>query len=411
MNSIQHIPPGKTVYTVRDKALYHIDDRLFGHFMERPSGGEIGIEAAVMPGTNSLQPEVRRLLGELRAPIIRFPAGTDVDSLDWRDMVSNVPGRDAERPLSKGSAGAMVTNRFGYDEFLRLCHELKAEPILVVNFADALLSRKPLKDAALHAASLVAYANAPLGARLPEGMVDWPAVRARNGMAEPYGVRYFQIGNETWAFLEGLREKDANADVHGHYVNCLAAYVEAMRAVDPSIEILADACSQELADRIHQRLGDKISFWVQHNYLPWAISPARSRRDGRPVALEQLAAEDVWKAWVAIPGAFNELGESVTSGTAVAAARKYGQKAAVTEWNWNGWWETANPPFDSLFAKGVGAAGFLHAFIRAGDVISIACQSMTVGCSWDITAIHVDREEILRCLRNWRYRCCKSGPG
>ena len=47
-------------------------------------------------------------------------------------------------------------------------------------------------------------------------------------------------------------------------------------------------------------------------------------------------------------------------------------------------------PLDSCFAKGVGAAGYLHAFMRTGDVIEIACQSMTVGHAWPITAIHVD---------------------
>ena len=38
--------------TVSDKVLHEIDPRLFGQFMERPSWGEIGPEAAVIPGTH-----------------------------------------------------------------------------------------------------------------------------------------------------------------------------------------------------------------------------------------------------------------------------------------------------------------------------------------------------------------------
>jgi alpha-L-arabinofuranosidase len=70
-----------------------VDDRLFGQFLERPFGGEAGPEHALVPGTNRLQPRVVELMKEMRIPIIRFPGGIDVDYTDWRDMISNVPGR------------------------------------------------------------------------------------------------------------------------------------------------------------------------------------------------------------------------------------------------------------------------------------------------------------------------------
>ena len=391
MSMVTHIPPGHTAYRIRDKAVCAIDDRLFGQFMERPSWGETGVEGAVVAGTNRLQPEALRLLAELRMPIVRFPGGTDVNFMDWRDMVSNVPGRGTKRPTSTGHTGKSVTNRFGYDEFLGLCQDLKTEPILVVNFQDALLRRKPAKEAALHAAALVAYANAPQGARLPDGMIDWPAVRAQNGAQQPWGVKYFQVGNETWIALDALRKQGmANTDIPKHYADCLAAYVEAMRSVNPSIRIIADACNAAVAARIHEQLGDRIQYWVQHEYMPWGIDFAKLRRAGAPVAMEQLTAEEVWKAWVAIPQSFNAAGESTISGAALEAARKYGGKAAITEWNWNGGWRRPSAPLDWCFAKGVGAAGYLHAFMRTGDIIEIACQSMTVGHAWPITAIHVN---------------------
>ena len=51
--------------------------------------------------------------------MIRFPGGTDVDFMDWCDMIDNVPGQPPERPVSTGHRGHEVTNYFGYDEFLR----------------------------------------------------------------------------------------------------------------------------------------------------------------------------------------------------------------------------------------------------------------------------------------------------
>ena len=64
----------------------------------------------------------------------------------------------------------------------------------------------------------------------------WPAVRAKNGHPAPYGVRFFQIGNETYEFSEkamvsaglGLSYPEGVAD---WYVQCLAAYIDRMREV------------------------------------------------------------------------------------------------------------------------------------------------------------------------------------
>ena len=383
------------IYLVRDEALHGIDTKIFGHFLERPSWGETGVEGALIAGTSQLQPSVRERLREMDIPVLRFPGGTDVDHMDWRDMIDHVPGRARERPVSTGHKGHPVTNNFGYDEFLRLREELKTKAIVVVNLGDALLKRKPLEEAARHAAALAAYCNAPYGAALPSGMLDWPAVRDRNGRREPYGVKYFQLGNETWFFIARMR-KQGNTDPETFYVECLAAYVAAIRGVDPSVQILVDAISPTIAGLIHQRLGEQVDYLVQHHYMPWGIKGAN--RAGQQIPLAKLTDEEVWNAWVAIPNSRNAAGESVIDGVALSEGRKLGYKVAVTEWNWNGFYSSgeyralpaAERPLDSSFAKGLGAAGYLHAFMRAGDAIEIACQSMTVGNRWGITGIRAD---------------------
>ena len=66
----------------------------------------------------------------------------------------------------------------------------------------------------------------------------------------------------------------------------------------------------------------------------------------------------------------------------------------MTEWNWNGWWGgpfRGRAPLDSLFARGIGAAGMLHAIMRQGDVVDLATQSMLIGDGWKIHAIWCDR--------------------
>ncbi|MFZ5833202.1 MAG: hypothetical protein ACOY3P_24200, partial [Planctomycetota bacterium] len=189
-----------TRITISDAVLHEIDPRLFGQFMERPSWGEIGAEAAVIPGTHKLQPEAERLLRQMRVPLARFPGGTDVDYTNWQDMIDNVPGRAGDRPVTVGHQGDRVTNNFGYDEFLRLCQELNVEAILVVNFREGLVADEGPQKWADHAAKLVAYCNAPVENNLPDELAPWPKLRAQNGHPEPYRVKYFQIGNESWIF-------------------------------------------------------------------------------------------------------------------------------------------------------------------------------------------------------------------
>ena len=392
-SSQQNEDSADITFSIKSKVIHEINPRIFGQFMERPSWGEIGVEGGLIPGTRKLQPGVSKLLEEMEIPIIRFPGGTDVDFMDWRDMIDNIPSRTSQRPVSTGHRGHKVSNNFGYDEFLQFCEEEGAEAILVVNFRDGLLKKKPLKEAAMHAASLVAYCNAPIGAKLPEGMYDWPALRAKNGRARPYKVKYFQIGNETWAFIKNLKEMMPNSAPQ-FYAECLSSYIEAMRSVDPSIEIIVDGHDADMSgifEQVHKQTADKVSYFATHFYTPWGIT--KVFENSREVPIEELSAEEIWRAWIAVTW-FDDNGRSVINHPGINAARRGGYKVAVTEWNWNGWWRRSgpDPALNSSFAKGLGAAGYLHAFMRAADVIELGCQSMLVGNSWGIHAIKADVE-------------------
>ena len=368
--------------TVRDKVLHRIDPRLFGQFMERPSWGEIGPEGALVPGTNRLQPAAREMIRRMRIPIVRFPGGTDADYTDWLDMIDNVPGRSPARPVTVGHKGHKVTNRFGYDEFLQLCEELEMKPILVVNFRRGLLGEGGVEDGAAHAARLAAYCNAPVDAELPERLGAWAKLRAANGRRKPYGVGCFQIGNETWGFA-GKVSPD-------RYVRAVRAYIDALRAVDRDMQIIVDGCPAKLAGRVHKELGRRIDYFAVHHYQPWAMREAF--RGEKRVDVASLSPRDIWYAWVTVP-AVDADGQCVFEKPELDQARRLGYKVAMTEWNWNGWWADgarAAARLNSALAKGLGAAGMLHAIMREGDLIALATQSMLIGNSWSIHAIHAD---------------------
>ncbi len=379
--------------TVHPDTLFSVDHRIFGHFLERPSwGGELGIEDAVLEKTGELDPRVLEKLKGLDIPVLRFPGGTDVDYMDWTDMI-DLPGRE-KRPVSTGNSGGKVTNRFGLDEFAALVRELDCEAIIPLNFFDAFLKRQPLDSAAYHMAGLVAYANADTGQVLPVGMRDWPAIRAANGNPRPFNFRYIQIGNETFALWQWKKNLVTEAGItrpYDRYVECVERYVDLVKAVDPDVEIIVDYIDRSMQEKLVETLGDRIDYYVFHKYMPWAMKPENIKKDGERIPANQLSYEEVWNAFVSVPNTLDDRHMSSIGSALIGQAEKYDLKIAVTEWNWNGWWDGASgAPLRSRYGQAVGVAGFLHGMVRNGHVIKMGCQSMLVGSSWGITGIRVD---------------------
>jgi alpha-L-arabinofuranosidase len=382
-------------FKIENKELAPLDSRIFGQFLEKPSwGNEIGTEAALDTVSHQLQDGVFELIKAMNIPVMRFPGGTDIDILDWTDMIDNAPGRsEDQRPLSKGHTGTMVTNYFGYDEALKVCENIGSEVILVVNFGDAYFKRKSIREAALHAAGLVAYCNAKVGSNLPAGMSDWPSVRSKNGREEPYYVKYFQIANEPFVLDRQLKVRgDINDSLVNHYYECLEAYIDLMKEVDPEIKIIVDGNSEDLVREIPSRLGKKADFVAYHVYYPWNVK--HFVKDGKTVAPDTLSEAERWYAWVSTPQ-YNENGLAVLNNPVFENVKNINYPIAVTEWNWNGWWSDSLRTLglkEMKLAQGIGAAGFLHAMMRNANQVKMGCQSMLVGNSWGITGIRVDRK-------------------
>lgn len=389
--------------TVQNETLHELDPRVFGQFLERPSWGEHGPENAT-DAEGHLPPKIVGMLAEMEIPIVRWPGGTDIDHTNWTDMVSNVPGRSAERPITTGHTGEDVSNRMGFDEYAELARAMKWESIIPVNLLDGAGGRMPIEEAALHAAGLVAYCNAPVGADLPEGMPDWPAIREQNGHPEPFGFKYFQLGNETWignwkkVFKEQFEDGDVEAQTQ-RYLENAKEYIKAMKAVDPDIQIIMDlnfpADNKTVLSDPYIKAN--VDFVAHHIYAPMNVSQEKFghwMKGKEPVGM----SADEWEyAFNSMPGAYNEKGENIAFGGRLGLARELGYEVAITEWNWNGWGFGKikdQIDFPHEHAAAVGTGSYLNGMIRQGDIIKIANQSMLVGHAWGIAAIQYDREEL-----------------
>jgi alpha-L-arabinofuranosidase len=85
--------------------------------------------------TNGLGPALANMLVNLKPSFIRFPGGSWVDGLDLADAYhwELTVGNPADRTERTNVWGYMVSNGPGYEEYLQMCEDLGALPLLCVN--------------------------------------------------------------------------------------------------------------------------------------------------------------------------------------------------------------------------------------------------------------------------------------
>lgn len=373
---------------ITDERLHPLRAELFGQFLERPSwSGERGPEA-VCDEQGRLPPAVETALAALRAPVVRFPFGTDGDYLDWQDLI-DLPHR-ASRPPSTGHKGGTITNRFGYAEYFKLATRLGWRTVLVANLRDALYRKKPLPEAAAHAAALLRYG------------LDHAA---------PGAIAAFQIGNEGWFYWPPPPEQRAalgladEAACAAWLRECLLAYAEAARAVDPSIPLICDAprpldgggLENNAASVWRAAVDDdsvraRYAMLASHSYSPMGLWTVE--RGGAKTDASALSPDEIWLAAVSALGRFDAQGQAVADHAAYEEIAALGYDTAVTEWNWNVWdWAKRFPHagFGDGVPAALNAASFLHGLMRHPRV-SLATQSVMLGTAWGITGVRVSAD-------------------
>ncbi len=152
------------------------------------------------------------LLKELNSPVYRWPGGNFVSGYDWRDGIGD-PDR---RPPRKNPAWKGIEhNDVGIHEFMALCRELGAEPYVAVN------------------TGLGGVRSGRRGGRVRQRRRRHRAGQARaprTATPKPYGVKWWGVGNEMYGDWQLGHMPLAE------YVKKHNRVVDAMRAVDPSIE-------------------------------------------------------------------------------------------------------------------------------------------------------------------------------
>lgn len=165
---------------------------------------------------DGFDPQALTQLRELNTGWVRWPGGNYASDYHWTDGVGP---RDLRPSTPNPSWPGLNPNFVGTDEFLQLGERLGFDVMITVNAGSG---------TAEEAARWVEYVNGDTSTVLGR-------LRARNGHPEPYDVRYWNIGNELWGHWQvGYTNPE-------EYARRYAAFAQAMREVDPSIHVIANA--------------------------------------------------------------------------------------------------------------------------------------------------------------------------
>jgi alpha-N-arabinofuranosidase len=203
-----------------DRPVGRVDRRIFGGFVEhlgRCIYGGVFDEGGPLADERGFRTDVLDAVRSLAPAHVRWPGGNFVSGYHWVDGIGPAPQRPRRTELAWG---AEESNRFGTDEFMAWCESVGTEPVICLNMGTGTL------DEAL---AWVEYCNG-------NGDTYWANRRRANGHPEPYGVRYWGLGNEMYGEWQvGQRTAE-------DYVAAARQWARALRRYDPDLVLIS--CGQ-----------------------------------------------------------------------------------------------------------------------------------------------------------------------
>jgi alpha-N-arabinofuranosidase len=292
---------------------------------------------SLMPADNieGFRPEVLKLLRELDAPVYRWPGGNFVSGYNWKDGIGDP---DRRLPRKNPAWQGIEHNDVGIHEFMAFCRLVGAEPYISVNSGqgDELL-----------AAEEVEYVN---------GSEDTPMGRwrAQNGHPEPFGCKWWSIGNEMYGSWQlGFMPLE-------DYVRKHNRIAQAMRSKDPAIQLIAVGAVGSWSEGMLAGCGQSMDLISEHFYCG----------EGRGL-LSHISQ---------IPRNVRSIAEAHRGYRRTIPDLK-GKEIPIALDEWNYWYgpDLYGEIGVRYFLKdGLGVAAGLHEYFRQSDIIFMANYAQTV---------------------------------
>lgn len=185
-----------------NKGEFTISRHIYGHFAEHLGrciydGIWVG-ENSKIPNTRGIRNDVIEALKALRIPNLRWPGGCFADTYHWRDGIG---AKETRPPMVNFHWGKVVEdNSFGTHEFLDLCEQLGCEAYISANVGSG-----TVREMSEWLEYITSDKDVPLA-----------DLRKKNGRNEPWRIKFWGIGNESWG-CGGNMLPEYYADLYGQF--------------------------------------------------------------------------------------------------------------------------------------------------------------------------------------------------
>lgn len=176
-------PPTRTLTLEVDAKGPTIDRDVFGQFAEHLGQGIYGGvwvgKDSKIPNVRGIRTDVVQALRALKVPVVRWPGGCFADAYNWRHGI----GPASQRVTTVNLWGNVPEpNTFGTHEFMDFVDQIGSEAFVSVNLGSG---------TAAEAAEWLEYMTTNQPSTLGK-------LRAANGHAQPWKIKYLGLGNESW---------------------------------------------------------------------------------------------------------------------------------------------------------------------------------------------------------------------
>jgi alpha-N-arabinofuranosidase len=359
-----------------------IAPEIYGHFAEH-LGGVVydGIwvgEESKIPNVGGIRKSLIDALQRVKPSVVRWPGGCFADSYNWRDGV----GPKNQRPRRtnfwrdapewpKGVPDGpwnYDTNQFGTNEFMRFCRLIGAQPYVAANVRS--LTARDFYE-------WVEYCNSP------SGTTTLADLRSAGGEREPFKVRYWGVGNESWGCGGNFTPEEYAAE-YRRFTEWIPKY-----GVEPAfIGAGPNGGDLEWTRRFFTKMNERRALgrmwgWALHHYS-WNVSGGRTTdwRQGKGDALKYPADE-----WYELLREADRMESLITGHWSVMSEtdRQHRVKLVVDEWG--SWYRPGTEAHNthllgqqSTMRDAVLAALTLNTFNRHADKVAMANVAQLINC-------------------------------
>jgi len=296
---------------------------------------------------------------ELMPTLIRWPGGCLSSYYRWKEAIGP---RSERKPMYNISWGGMESNQIGTHEFINLCRLVGADPLIAINFESdgcshlARFAGEVRSAGPQEAAQWVDYCNNPSNQE-----------RKKNGAKEPFGVRLWQIGNET-SYSNGGFDCDTTA-------RRTLSFAGAMRKVDSGIKLIGWGDSG-WAPKMLKVAGEKLDYIAFHHGFDC--------KPNHGILHATNYREDPEGAWNYLMNAYKSMENRIEEMRSLTEG--YDTKLALTECHFFLLGRNRGEVL-STWAAGVANARILNVYHRNGDILKIATLADFCGNRWMVNAI------------------------